>query len=140
MSEKRKEVSLGELGYPLSTYSSFAIPRYETTVFNVVVLPREFSEKLFKIEKSIEELKTEIRELREMIERRLSEMEGEEEVVVLQRVPEDEAKKVVLELIKKKPGVRTSDIIIELGLEPELVLKILDELEKEGKVKGEEVG
>jgi len=49
-------------------------------------------------------------------------------------VPLEEAKKLVLKYLKKHRECITNDMIRDLGLDQILVLKVLNELEKEGKV------
>lgn len=77
------------------------------------------------------------------INSRLDKLEGLEEKGVeeleLVKVSEDEAMKQISEYIEKHPGCRTSDIIFDLHLDPDLVLKVLRRLEKKGKIKGKDV-
>jgi hypothetical protein len=56
------------------------------------------------------------------------------EEIHLKSVPKDVAKKMIGEFIQKNPGVKTSDIIMKLELEPALVVEILKELESEDSV------
>jgi hypothetical protein len=49
-------------------------------------------------------------------------------------IPIDEAKKLVFDYIEQHNGARTSDIIFDLCLDPEIVLKALNELGTESKV------
>jgi hypothetical protein len=60
-------------------------------------------------------------------------------VVELRKVPLEEAKHIIHEYLKKHPGARTSDLIIELTLEPDLVIEALSQLRCEGKVEGKDV-
>lgn len=61
-------------------------------------------------------------------------------VIDLSRViPESEAKKVIKKYIREHPGCITSDIIENLKLDPALAVEVLNLLEEEGKVRGEEV-
>lgn len=77
------------------------------------------------------------------INSRIDKIEGlKEEVekeVELVKIPEEQAIKRVSEYIRKHPGGRTSDIIFDLHLDPDLVLKVLRKLEKKGKIKGKNV-
>jgi len=54
-------------------------------------------------------------------------------------VPLKEARSMVKEYISKNPSCLTSNIIFDLHLEPDLVLKALGELKKAGKIRSEEV-
>jgi hypothetical protein len=51
----------------------------------------------------------------------------------------EEAKKLVFEYIKSHPGAKTSDLIIELCIDPEIVLEALKLLGAEDKVEGKDV-
>lgn len=74
------------------------------------------------------------------IEARLDKMgvheEGEIELV---EIPEEEATSRIVEYIKENPGCRTSDIIFNLHLDPNLVLKVLKNLGDQQKIRGEPV-
>jgi len=76
------------------------------------------------VKKGFQELLTEIRK---------THTEGSSEVE-LKVVPLEDAKKLVLRYVKEHPGCYTSDIILDLKLDPDLVLKALEELEKDGKI------
>ena len=54
--------------------------------------------------------------------------------ITLKRVPFEEAKRLVFNYIKEHPGCYTGDIILNLGLDPDLVLEVLEALRREGKV------
>ena len=60
-------------------------------------------------------------------------------VVELKTVPIGEAKQTIHQYLKEHPGSRTSDLIIELALEPDIVIEALSQLRKEGKVEGKNV-
>jgi hypothetical protein len=51
----------------------------------------------------------------------------------------EEAKRLVFEYIKAHPGAKTSDLIIELCIDPEIVLDALKLLGAENKVEGKDV-
>jgi hypothetical protein len=51
----------------------------------------------------------------------------------------EEAKRLVFEYIKSHPGARTSDLIIELCIDPEIILEALKLLGAEDKVEGKDV-
>ena len=59
----------------------------------------------------------------------------EETVVELRVIPKREARTLIIDYLKLHPGVWTSDIIYELGLDLNLVLEILEELKAEGKAR-----
>jgi hypothetical protein len=62
-----------------------------------------------------------------------------EEPQELITIPEDEAAKRISNFIREKPGSRTSDIICELGLNPDLVLSVLRKLKAEEKITGKNI-
>lgn len=70
---------------------------------------------------------------------RLEATENEVEALELVNIPEKEATKKVSEYITQHPGCRTSDIIYDLHLDPDLALKVLRKLEKQEKVRGKDV-
>lgn len=78
--------------------------------------------------REINMLRKEIRASREREE------EGEEGLVELKTIPLAEAKSKVLEYVKKHPGCWTSDIVVDLGIGVDVVLKALEELKNERKV------
>lgn len=61
-------------------------------------------------------------------------------VVELRKVPLEDAKLLIHQYLKQHPGSRTSDLIIELALEPDIVIEALSQLRCEGKVEGKDVG
>lgn len=63
----------------------------------------------------------------------------ETEVVELKKIPEKEAVELIKSYIDNHAGCLTSDIIFDLKLAPDLVLKVLGKLEKEKKVRGKSV-
>jgi hypothetical protein len=67
-------------------------------------------------------------------------IENEGEALELVNIPEKEATKKVSDYITQHSGCRTSDIIYDLHLNPNLVLKVLRKLEKQEKVRGKDVG
>ena len=60
-------------------------------------------------------------------------------IIELRKVPIEEAKDLIYAFIKKHPGSRTSDLIIELELDPDIVLEVLAQLKKEQKVEGKDI-
>jgi len=60
-------------------------------------------------------------------------------VIELRKLPIEEAKRLVHAYIKEHPGSRTSDLIIELKLDPDIVLEVLSQLKKEQKVEGKDL-
>ncbi len=61
---------------------------------------------------------------------------GDEEVINLRVIPVSEAKPLVEEYVKNHPDCWTSDIAIGLGIDVGVVLKSLEELQNERKVRG----
>jgi hypothetical protein len=60
-------------------------------------------------------------------------------VIELKRIPIEDAKQAIHQYLKAHPGSRTSDLIIELALEPDIVIDALSQLRCEGKVEGKNV-
>lgn len=97
--------------------------------------------KLENLKREIEELEDLIRskEEEEIVPRKIPDVElivVAEEGIVLREIPEEEARKLILDYIEKHPGCLTSEIIENLALDPLLVGRILRQLEKEGKIEG----
>jgi len=61
-------------------------------------------------------------------------------VVELKKVPIEDAKHLIYKYLRNNPGSRTSDLIIELALEPDIVIEALSQLRCEGKVEGKDIG
>ena len=59
--------------------------------------------------------------------------------IVLKLVPRDRAIVVIKDYVKHHQGCKTSDVIFDLELNPSLVLSVLQELEKSGDVRGEDI-
>jgi hypothetical protein len=59
-------------------------------------------------------------------------------VVELRKLPIIEAKRLVYDYLQNHQGARTSDLIIELALEPDIVIDALSQLRCEGKVEGKD--
>lgn len=60
-------------------------------------------------------------------------------VVELRKVPIEEAKRMIYEYLKIHQGSRTSDLIIDLALEPDIVIEALSQLRCENKVEGRDI-
>lgn len=60
-------------------------------------------------------------------------------VIELRKLPMDEAKPLVYAYIKEHPGSRTSDLIIALELDPDIVLEVLSQLKNEQRVEGKDI-
>lgn len=71
------------------------------------------------------------KKVRELIER-----QEEGEAISLVSIPREEAIKKIKSYIDEYPDCTTSDIIYELGLDPVLVLDVLDELQNKGLIMG----
>jgi len=61
-------------------------------------------------------------------------------VVELKKIPIEDAKRLIHQYLREHPGSRTSDLIIELALEPDIVIEALYQLRCEGKVEGKNIG
>ena len=77
--------------------------------------------------------------LEDVVKKCLEEREkrAEREVLELRKIPCEEAVALVKEYIDEHQGCRTSDIIYDLALDPELVLSVLKELEEKEEIRGE---
>ena len=77
--------------------------------------------------------------LEEVVKKCLEEREklAEKEVVEVRKIPHKEAVALIKKYIDEHQGCRTSDIIYDLALDPELALSILKELEEKKEIRGE---
>jgi len=103
----------------------------------------EFAERYVKrtaYEKVMENLFLYLNEIERrvtLIEKKLKKIEvPEEQEIEFVEVPEEQA---VLEYIRKNPGCRTSDIIFNLRLNPDFVMKVLKKLKDKQKIRGESI-
>lgn len=65
--------------------------------------------------------------------------ESDTETIELVTIPKDEAKTRILSYINSHAGCRTGDIIYDLGLNPDLVIESLKELELAKRIAGKEI-
>jgi len=63
----------------------------------------------------------------------------EEEITKLRKISYKEAVAIIKKYVDKHQGCRTSDIIYELALDPDLVLSVLKKLEKDKVIRGENI-
>lgn len=61
-------------------------------------------------------------------------------VIELRKVSLEEAKRLIYTYIKKHPGSRTSELIIELALDPDIVVEVLSQLKSEQRIEGKDIG
>jgi hypothetical protein len=66
--------------------------------------------------------------------------DSETEAITLVTIPKDEARVRILSYVKSHVGCRTGDIIYDLGLDPDLVIECLKELESGGRIRGKTLG
>ncbi len=122
-----------EVYYYLSTF-----PYTLSTLSRIIkeTLPSPAIERIWdllrEISKELKEIKEDLKELKEAVK------PVAEEEIELHKIPKEEAKKKIFEYIKGHPGCLTGDIILNLGLDPDLVLEVLGELEREERVEGTE--
>ena len=57
----------------------------------------------------------------------------------LKKVPKKKAAQLIKEYVAKNPGCKTSDIIFDLKLHPDIVLPILRKLREEGALRSEKI-
>lgn len=77
--------------------------------------------------------------LEKMVEEKIREMLTSGEIaseIELAAIPRKEAIVKIKSYIDEHPDCTTSDIIYDLGLDPNLVLSMLDELQRKGLIKG----
>lgn len=94
-------------------------------------------EQFSDLERTMLEMKRELDERINKIEKRLAEL-TQEETIEFRILPKEKAMKLIKEYIEKNPGCLTSEIIESLQLDPSLVVEILGELEKSGEVESRE--
>jgi len=76
--------------------------------------------------------------LEDVVKKCLEEREKlSEEVLELRKIPRKEAVALIKKYVDEHHGCRTSDIIYDLTLDPELVLSVLKELEEKKEIRGE---
>ena len=83
----------------------------------------------------LESLKMQISLLNERLEK-MEKPEIEEMPQEFRVIPEEEATEKIVSFVNNHPGARTSDIICDLGLDPNLTIKILHKLRDEQKITG----
>jgi len=116
-------------------------------VLNSKMTPDEQREvRLEKAENSIEvafsaitELKAELNRLYSMV----SEMQGLEEESTFsikpKKVSRKKATEIIFDYISRNPGCRTSEILSDVQIDPEVVLDILRGLSTKGKIRNEKI-
>lgn len=101
----------------------------------IQTLIEEYCDREF--EKVVREIVTE-KKLKEIVKECLEEKKhAEKETVYLKKIPMKKATDQVKAYIDEHQGCLTSDIIFDLKLAPDLILKVLRKLEKQEKVRGE---
>lgn len=119
------------------------MPTKEKAEFETYTGLRPSAEMLARIHSTIEEycdkeLEKIVQKLLPQVVRKcLEEKTAKEEAIELKRIPKKKAKALVKSYIDEHQGCRTGDIIYDLRLDPDLVLKILKGLEKEKVIRGE---
>jgi len=78
----------------------------------------------------------------EIVKKCLKEKEklDEKSILKLRKIPHKKAVTLIKKYIDEHQGCRTSDIIYDLALDPDLVLELLKELEEKEKIRGENIG
>jgi len=119
---------------------SLIIPMLQDQSFDMRTLLDEFE----RMRSELNMLRGEITMLRKEIREYIRSKEGggeekdekheEEGLVELKTIPLAEAKSKVLEYVRKHPGCWTSDIVVDLGIDVDVVLRALEELKNERKV------
>ena len=80
------------------------------------------------------------KKIEEVVKKCLREREeqAEKEILELKKIPLGKAIPLVKTYIDKHQGCRTSDIIYDLALHPDVVLRALRELEEKDEIRGED--
>ncbi len=104
---------------------------YFSTRESFVKAIRGLQDQIVGLQKRVINLEMQIQEIQER---------KEEKEIEFRVISENEAKKVIERYTSEHPGCTTSEIIENLKLDPALVVEVLNLLEEEGKVRGEEVG
>jgi len=96
-------------------------------------------ELIAKIHEVVEQCVNE--KLEEMVKKCLKEREeqAEKEVLKLRRISHEKAVTLIKNYIDENPGCRTSEIILNLELDPDVVLKAIKALREKGEIKSEEI-
>lgn len=117
--------------------------------FETILSVRPSTEMLAKIHSLVEEcVKRELdKTLRKLLDEKLEgivrkcleekEKHAEMQVVELKKISKSKALSQIKAYIDKHQGCRTSDIIYDLALNPDLVLKVLKELKEKSKIRSE---
>ncbi|MCL2258168.1 MAG: hypothetical protein LBH62_07200 [Nitrososphaerota archaeon] len=92
------------------------------------------SEQISKLSQRIQELETKV----ELLEKS-NRVDLEQEIIELKVMPVEQAMLLIEKYVKDNQGVRTSDIICDLSLDPNLVVQALHNLQEEKKVKGKNI-
>lgn len=98
----------------------------EITKVRVTAFP-DYESRIAKLEEELKKLKTKY--------------EGESEIqeVRLRSLPYDEAIQLIQKYIDENPGCHTSDIILNLEIDPDLVLEIIRNLQQSGEIRSEKI-
>lgn len=83
----------------------------------------------------LDALRREMSSVNERLEK-IEKPHTEEEPQQLLVIPEEEAKEKIVSYVNNHSGARTSDIICDLGLDPNLTINILRKLQAENKITG----
>jgi len=84
------------------------------------------------------QLKSELNKMKSAICEEQSESEVHPEE--LKKVSKNKAAQMIKEYVSKNPGCKTSDVIFDLKLHPDVVLPILRRLREEGVLRSEKIG
>lgn len=88
-------------------------------------------------------LSNEVYDLRQrikLLESPIEVVSRDEETQFLRKIQPQEATELIQGFVDEHPGARTSDIIHQLSLDPELVVQTLETLKKDGRIGGKPVG
>jgi hypothetical protein len=96
-------------------------------------------ELIAKIDEAVEQRVNE--KLEEVVKKCLKEREEQagKEVLKLRKISHEKAVPLIKKYIDENQGCRTSDIIYDLALDPDLVLNVLKKLQEKSEIRGEDV-
>ncbi|MCL2135102.1 MAG: hypothetical protein FWH37_06065 [Candidatus Bathyarchaeota archaeon] len=139
-----KEIQKQQKFYPQKTGISFPYYYFDQMKQKIKPeFPQVYGEKNVEtLTIQVEELKTEIAVLTSRLEKMekhsdqsLIEMEPTEFHII----PDEQATVQIEEYINEHQGARTSDIICDLGIDPNVVLRVLHTLQQEKKIMGKKI-
>jgi len=119
-------------------------PSFEATTITYIKGERETETSLRDRVEALERLATnsrlsELPKVIEFVDEMRNCLFSVEHEIELKEIPIEEAVNKVKEYVRAHPGCKTSDIVVALSIAPEIVVRALSILEKQGEVEGKDV-